>query len=60
MDQAKAEMLERSLALAGGTYVGATVFGVPVTDLTAWLMLLYAILLILWHLKTKWLKRWWP
>jgi hypothetical protein len=54
IDQTKADLAERIAALPPATYAGATMFGVPVADWTSWLMFTYAVLLIAWHLKTKW------
>lgn len=53
-DQTKADLAERVAATGLATYGGAKLFGVPVGDLTTWLMFAYAVLLIAWHLKTKW------
>lgn len=52
--RAKAETIEKALMVPPTTYAGATFFGVPVTSFTQWLMLLYALSLFAWHVKTKW------
>lgn len=57
MDPEKLDALERGAAIPPAAYAGATLFGVPVSDLTSWLMFVYALLLIAWHLKTKWLAK---
>lgn len=54
-DQTKADLAERIAAIPPVTYTGATLCGVPVTDLTSWAMFIYALLLIGWHVKTKWM-----
>ena len=58
LDQAKADMLERVAAIPPAIYTGATIFGVPVSDLSQWVFLAYASGLLLWHLRTKWFARW--
>ncbi|MFV7465701.1 hypothetical protein [Pseudomonas shirazica] len=50
----KAETVERALMVPPATYAGATLFDVPVTSLTQWVMLLYGLSLFAWHIKTKW------
>lgn len=50
----KAETAEKVLMVPPATYAGATAFGVPVTSVTQWVMCLYAVLLVAWHLKSKW------
>lgn len=55
--QARADALEKIAAGPPAVYAGATLFGVPVSDLTSWAMFVYALLLIAWHLKTKWLAK---
>lgn len=52
--RAKAETVEKALMVPPATYAGATLFDVPVTSLTQWVMLLYALSLVAWHFKTKW------
>lgn len=52
---ARAENVERALAVPPVAYAGATLCGVPVSDITQWVMLLYAVALLAWHIKTKWL-----
>lgn len=52
---ARAESVERALAVPPAAYVGATIFGMPVTSLTQWVFFLYAVSLLAWHVKTKWL-----
>lgn len=54
---AKAETVERALMVPPATYAGATLFGVPVTSLTQWVMLLYGLSLFAWHIKSKWLAK---
>lgn len=54
LDQSKADLVERIVALPPATYAGATLFGMSVSELTSWLMFGYAVLLLAWHLKTKW------
>lgn len=55
--RAKAETLEKALIVPPVTYAGATFFGAPVTSLTQWVMLLYALSMFAWHVKTKWLNK---
>lgn len=52
--RAKAETVEKALMVPPVTYAGATFCGVPVTSWTQWVMLLYALSLLAWHIKTKW------
>lgn len=52
---ARAESVEKALAVPPAAYAGATLCGVPVSDLTQWVMLIYAVALLAWHVKTKWL-----
>ncbi|MCJ7854607.1 MULTISPECIES: hypothetical protein [Pseudomonas] len=52
--RAKAETVERALMVPPMAYSGATLFGVPVTSVTQWVMLLYGLSLFAWHIKTKW------
>lgn len=54
---AKAESIERIAAIPPAAYVGATIFGMPVTSLTQWVFFLYAVSLLAWHIKTKWLSK---
>lgn len=54
LDQTKADLVERLAALPPATYAGATLFGMPVSELTTWVMFVYAVLLLAWHLKSKW------
>lgn len=55
--RAKAETVEKALMVPPATYAGATLFGAPVTSLTQWVMLLYALSMLAWHIKTKWLNK---
>ncbi|NMZ37068.1 hypothetical protein [Pseudomonas proteolytica] len=55
--RAKAETVEKALMVPPATYAGATLFGAPVTSLTQWVMLLYALSMLAWHVKTKWLNK---
>lgn len=54
---ARAENVERALAVPPVAYAGATLCGVPVSDITQWVMLVYAVSLAAWHIKTKWLAK---
>lgn len=55
--RAKAETIEKALMVPPVTYAGATFFGVPVTSATQWLMFLYALSMLGWHIKSKWLAK---
>ncbi|NKF30427.1 hypothetical protein HER21_28575 [Pseudomonas sp. BGM005] len=55
--RAKAETVEKALMVPPMTYAGATLFGVPVTSWTQWVMLLYGLSMLAWHIKTKWLGK---
>ena len=55
--RAKAETVEKALMVPPATYAGATFFGAPVTSLTQWVMLLYAVSMLAWHIKSKWLDK---
>ncbi len=57
LDQTKADLVERIASIPPATYAGATLFGMPVSEVTSWVMLTYAVLLVVWHLKTKWFAR---
>jgi hypothetical protein len=54
LDQSKADLVERFASIPPATYAGATLFGMPVSELTSWIMFGYAVLLVAWHLKSKW------
>lgn len=55
ISHARAESVERALAVPSAAYAGATLFGLPVSEITQWVMLLYTVALLVWHIKTKWL-----
>lgn len=55
--RAKAETFERALIVPPATYAGATFLGAPVTSLTQWVMFLYALSMLAWHVKTKWFNK---
>jgi hypothetical protein len=55
--RAKAETVEKALMVPPATYAGATFFGAPVTSLTQWVMFLYALSMLAWHVKTKWFNK---
>ena len=52
--RARAETVEKALMVPPATYAGATFLGAPVTSLTQWVMFLYALSMLAWHVKTKW------
>ena len=52
--RAKAEAVEKVLMVPPAAYAGATLLGVPVTNVTQWVMCLYAVSMFAWHLKSKW------
>lgn len=58
MSPTTVELAERVAAIPPAVVAGAHVFGVPVADITTWIMFVYAVSLLAWHFKTKWLKRW--
>lgn len=55
--RAKAETVEKALMVPPATYGAATILGVPVTSLTQWVMFLYALSMLAWHVKTKWFNK---
>lgn len=55
--RAKAETVEKALMVPPATYAGATILGAPVTSLTQWVMFLYALSMLAWHVKTKWFNK---
>lgn len=55
--QARADALEKIAAGPPAAVAGANLLGMSVSDLTSWAMFIYALLLIGWHLKTKWFAR---
>lgn len=57
MAQPLVDQAERIAALPPVAYTGATLFGMPVSELTSWVMFVYALLLVAWHLKSKWLAK---
>lgn len=52
-----AEITERVLALPPAGMAMATMWGMPLSDISAGLMIVYALLLIAWHIWSKWLGK---
>lgn len=55
--RAKAETVEKALMVPPATYAGATLFGIPVTNVTQWVMFFYGLSMFAWHIKSKWLAK---
>lgn len=51
------EVIERIVALPPAGVAMATFAGMPLSDISSGLMIVYALLLIGWHIWSKWLGR---
>ena len=49
-----ADVIERVAALPPAVAASASFIGLPLSDISSGIMIVYGLLLIAWHLKTKW------
>lgn len=52
-----AEIAERVAAIPPASAAVATIAGMPLSDISAGVMIVYGLLLIAWHIWSKWLGR---
>lgn len=53
-----ADMAERLVAIPPASAAVASLAGMPLSDISAGIMIVYGLLLIAWHLRTKWFAKW--
>jgi hypothetical protein len=51
------ELVERIAALPPAAAAAANVFGYPLSDVSSFVMIVYGLLLIGWHIWSKWLGK---
>jgi hypothetical protein len=51
-------MVERVVAMPPAVAAAATFCGWPLSDVSSAVFIVYGLLMIAWHVKTKWLAKW--